>query len=189
MACRAASCSRGSAAFKASPPHRADGRTTWVFARAVQVAYGVAVHGGDVIREARTAAGWTQARLAEAGGTTQSAIARWERGATEPAFDTVVRLVEACGYGAELTLRPRGTSSLSTAKSKATAATKSSSKSNATRSAASVAAGNRQGGATDISKGAGHSAAQERPDLPAIPGLDLISDVLDLLRTRGRRRN
>lgn len=154
----------------------------------MQVAYGVAVHGGDVIREARTAAGWTQARLAEAGGTTQSAIARWERGATEPAFDTVVRLVEACGYGAELTLRPRGTSSLSTAKSKA-AATKSSSKSNSTRNAASVAGGNRQGGATDVSKGAGNSAAQERPDLPAIPGLDLISDVLDLLRTRGRRRN
>ncbi|MGZ5294171.1 MAG: helix-turn-helix domain-containing protein [Actinomycetota bacterium] len=52
---------------------------------------------GTLIREARRRAGLTQAELAERLGTTQSAIARLERGATEPSYERVARAVDACG--------------------------------------------------------------------------------------------
>jgi len=55
------------------------------------------VRGGTLIREARRRAGLTQRDLAERLGTTQSAIARLERGRTEPAFDHVIRAIRACG--------------------------------------------------------------------------------------------
>jgi transcriptional regulator with XRE-family HTH domain len=55
------------------------------------------MEGGRIVREARRRAGLTQRELAERVGTTQSAIARIERGATEPAYDRVRRLVAACG--------------------------------------------------------------------------------------------
>lgn len=42
-------------------------------------------------------AGLTQAELAMRLGTTQPAVARWERGAVEPRFSTMVRAVRACG--------------------------------------------------------------------------------------------
>jgi transcriptional regulator with XRE-family HTH domain len=51
-----------------------------------------------VIREARRRAGLTQRDLAQQAGTTQSAIARIERGATEPSYDRVRGLVEKCGF-------------------------------------------------------------------------------------------
>jgi transcriptional regulator with XRE-family HTH domain len=51
-----------------------------------------------LVREARRRAGLTQKELAERAGTTQSAIARMERGTTEPSFDRVAELVRACGY-------------------------------------------------------------------------------------------
>jgi transcriptional regulator with XRE-family HTH domain len=54
--------------------------------------------GGDLIKEARRRAGLTQAELAVKAGTTQSAIARWERGAVSPSFDTVRRLLRLCGF-------------------------------------------------------------------------------------------
>jgi transcriptional regulator with XRE-family HTH domain len=55
------------------------------------------VKGGQLIREARRRARLTQAELGVRLGTTQSAIARLERGRTEPAFSRVVDAVRACG--------------------------------------------------------------------------------------------
>ncbi len=55
------------------------------------------MRGGSLIREARRRAGLTQVVLAERLGTTQSAIARLERGGTEPSYGGVVRAVRACG--------------------------------------------------------------------------------------------
>ena len=51
----------------------------------------------DLIREARKRAGLTQGQLAERLGTTQSAIARLERGRTEPSYQRVAAALRACG--------------------------------------------------------------------------------------------
>jgi transcriptional regulator with XRE-family HTH domain len=56
------------------------------------------MNGGQLIREARLRAGLTQRELATRAGTTQSAIARVERGVTEPSFARVDSLVRACGF-------------------------------------------------------------------------------------------
>ena len=53
---------------------------------------------GALIRAARTRAGITQDQLADRLATSQSLIARWETGAVEPTFQTVVRAVRACGF-------------------------------------------------------------------------------------------
>jgi transcriptional regulator with XRE-family HTH domain len=53
--------------------------------------------GGSLVREARRRAGLSQEELAARVGTTQSAIARLERGRTEPNHVRVVELVRACG--------------------------------------------------------------------------------------------
>ena len=52
---------------------------------------------GDLIREARRRAGITQRELADRLDTTQSAIARLERGGTEPSYERVAEAVRACG--------------------------------------------------------------------------------------------
>jgi transcriptional regulator with XRE-family HTH domain len=52
---------------------------------------------GDLVREARRRADLSQQELAERLGTTQSAVARLERGGTEPSFHRVVEAVRACG--------------------------------------------------------------------------------------------
>ncbi|MGH9379885.1 MAG: helix-turn-helix domain-containing protein [Thermoanaerobaculia bacterium] len=62
------------------------------------------MQGGLLIREARRRAGLTQAELAARLGTTQSAVARWEGGAHEPAFATVARAVRACGLDPQVRL-------------------------------------------------------------------------------------
>jgi len=54
--------------------------------------------GGTVIRRARRRAGLTQAELASLLSTSQSLVARWENGAVEPPFETVVRAARACGF-------------------------------------------------------------------------------------------
>lgn len=55
------------------------------------------MQGGNLIREARRRAGLTQCELADRIGTTQSAIARLERGRTEPSHERVIEAVRACG--------------------------------------------------------------------------------------------
>lgn len=54
--------------------------------------------GGTLIRETRRRAGLTQADLARRLGTTQSAVARLERGRTEPSFARVAEALRACGF-------------------------------------------------------------------------------------------
>lgn len=54
--------------------------------------------GADLIVEARKRAGLTQRDLAERAGTTQSSVARWESGRSEPSFANVVRLLRLCGF-------------------------------------------------------------------------------------------
>jgi transcriptional regulator with XRE-family HTH domain len=63
--------------------------------------------GNDLVREARRRVGWTQAKLAEAAGTTQSAIARLESGRTSPAFDDVLRYLRLMGLDLDLMLVER----------------------------------------------------------------------------------
>src|SRR2546423_995207 len=57
-----------------------------------------------LIRQARRRAGLTQAELAGRVGTTQSAVARWERGASRPTVERLQTLVEACGLELQLGL-------------------------------------------------------------------------------------
>lgn len=54
--------------------------------------------GSQLVREARRRAGLTQAELATRVGTTQSAIARLERGSTSLTLERASRLVRACGF-------------------------------------------------------------------------------------------
>ncbi len=49
--------------------------------------------GNDLIREARKRSRLTQAELATLAGTTQSAVARLEKGVTSPSFDDVIRML------------------------------------------------------------------------------------------------
>lgn len=72
--------------------------------------------GNDLVREARRRVGWTQSRLAEAAGTTQSAIARLESGRTSPAFDEVIRLLRLMGLDLDFMLVERDDSDLSQAR-------------------------------------------------------------------------
>jgi transcriptional regulator with XRE-family HTH domain len=64
------------------------------------------MNGGGLIREARLRAGLTQSELAARVGTTQSAIARLERGRTAPSFARVARCVRACGLDLVPNLTP-----------------------------------------------------------------------------------
>jgi transcriptional regulator with XRE-family HTH domain len=57
-----------------------------------------------LIREARRRAGLTQAELATRVGTSQPAIARYERARAMPDLDTLHRIVEACGFELRLEL-------------------------------------------------------------------------------------
>jgi transcriptional regulator with XRE-family HTH domain len=58
-----------------------------------------------LVREARQIAGLTQGELAERLGTTQSAVSNWERGRDEPRVSTLARVLQACGFEADLTFR------------------------------------------------------------------------------------
>jgi transcriptional regulator with XRE-family HTH domain len=61
------------------------------------------MNAASIIREARKRARLSQRELAELLGTTQSAIARWEAGASSPSFDRLRDVVRACGF--ELSVR------------------------------------------------------------------------------------
>ena len=58
------------------------------------------------MREARRRAGLTQAELAERAGTTQSVVARTERGVTTPTLEQLTRLVRAAGFDIDVRLVP-----------------------------------------------------------------------------------
>lgn len=60
--------------------------------------------GNELVRAARQRAGLTQAELAARVGTTQSAIARLERGTTSLTLERASRLVRACGFDLEVRL-------------------------------------------------------------------------------------
>ena len=51
-----------------------------------------------MIREARLLAGLSQYELADRASVPRPSIVRWERGTVEPGFDTVRRLLRACGF-------------------------------------------------------------------------------------------
>ena len=63
-----------------------------------------------LVREARTAAGLSQAGLARLLGTTQSAIARLEADRANPRIRTLERVLRACGRELSLEARPRNSS-------------------------------------------------------------------------------
>ncbi len=60
---------------------------------------------GSILREARRAAGLTQRALARRAGLPQPAVSRIERDHASPRFDTLDRLLRACGK--ELTIMER----------------------------------------------------------------------------------
>jgi transcriptional regulator with XRE-family HTH domain len=62
------------------------------------------VRGGELIREARTRAGLTQADLARLTGRDRSVIARWEHGAVSPPVESLLACVHACGFDIPLML-------------------------------------------------------------------------------------
>ena len=61
---------------------------------------------GDLIREARLRAGLTQYELAERTGRERSVIARWEQGAVAPSLESLLELIQACGFDLPLELVP-----------------------------------------------------------------------------------
>ena len=62
-----------------------------------------------ILQEARRRAGLTQRELAERAGTSQSAIARIERGRQLPSLETLQRLLRACDLDLELHVVPHDT--------------------------------------------------------------------------------
>lgn len=68
----------------------------------------LAVRLGELVRDARRLAGWTQAELAHRAATTQSAISRLERGISSPLDVLVVdRVLTALGFSASLDIDGR----------------------------------------------------------------------------------
>jgi transcriptional regulator with XRE-family HTH domain len=63
--------------------------------------------GGSILREARLRAGLSQAELSVRSGKDRAQIARWERDVVMPGFETLVELVQACGFDVSLDLVPR----------------------------------------------------------------------------------
>ena len=64
---------------------------------------------GLLIREARLLAGLSQGELGDRVGKDRAQIARWERGAVQPSFETLRELVEACGFELSVAVAPRAT--------------------------------------------------------------------------------
>ena len=59
-----------------------------------------------MIREARLLAGLSQGELGARVGKDRAQIARWERGAVEPSFETLRQLVRACGFELDISIGP-----------------------------------------------------------------------------------
>lgn len=66
----------------------------------------------NLIRGARLEAGLSQSRLAEQAGTSQSALARYETGQSQPSVATLERVLAACGQQLELRAVPASQASL-----------------------------------------------------------------------------
>lgn len=64
---------------------------------------------GASVRVLREARGWSQARLAQAAGMTQSAVARFEAGGTVPTLPVLARLATALNANLVVNLSPRNT--------------------------------------------------------------------------------
>jgi transcriptional regulator with XRE-family HTH domain len=64
------------------------------------------VTSGLLIREARLLAGLSQGELGARVGKDRAQIARWERGAVEPSFETLRQLVRACGFDLNVSISP-----------------------------------------------------------------------------------
>ncbi len=64
------------------------------------------VTSGTLIREARLRANLSQVELSERSGKDRAQIARWERDAVQPSFETLRELVRACGFDLETSLVP-----------------------------------------------------------------------------------
>lgn len=64
---------------------------------------------GLLIREARLLAGLSQGELGDRVGKDRAQVARWERDAVQPSFETLRELVEACGFELSVAVRPRAT--------------------------------------------------------------------------------
>src|SRR3954454_22780709 len=60
---------------------------------------------GRLVRDVRQDAGLTQTALADAIGTKQSVVSRWENGDDTPRLETLVRILRACGFEADIALR------------------------------------------------------------------------------------
>ena len=60
----------------------------------------------SLVREARRKAGLTQRQLAELAGTSQAAVARYERARAMPDIETLHRLLEACGLELRFHVEP-----------------------------------------------------------------------------------
>ena len=67
---------------------------------------------GDLIREARQRAGYSQAELGRRLGRSQSEIARWERGAVQPSLERVREIVRTCGCDLTFSLSTRDDSNV-----------------------------------------------------------------------------
>jgi uncharacterized protein len=61
----------------------------------------------SLLRNARVDAGLTQDQLAKRAGTSQAAVARYERGRSSPSVDTLTRLLAVCGRLLTLSTKPR----------------------------------------------------------------------------------
>ena len=59
-----------------------------------------------IIRDARLRARLSQAELGARVGRDRAQIARWESEAVQPAFETLLEVVAACGYELDFVLRP-----------------------------------------------------------------------------------
>jgi transcriptional regulator with XRE-family HTH domain len=60
-----------------------------------------------IIREARLRARLSQSELGARVGRDRAQIARWESDAVQPAFQTLVDVVGACGFELDFLLKPR----------------------------------------------------------------------------------
>jgi transcriptional regulator with XRE-family HTH domain len=60
---------------------------------------------GALVREVRLIAGFSQSELAQQVGTTQAVVSRWERGLESPRLGALARVLQACGFEADLSFR------------------------------------------------------------------------------------